>query len=885
MGGVAGGLLTGLIGAAPGIGEVIGGIDLLVQAFLQISGGCGQACVAAAELQQVGDVAGVDVLAVVRMGYMDGTDGAAILIALENQVESSLAQLVQNGDQHGNAAIAEIQNNYSGLIAVSKTFGKASNPLSIASIEPLLINPTTQGWYPASVVAGNNLAIQIVQAYITGGQTAAASTDLSGTLDTVLSNIDNTLAQAQNAQGSVLGDILGGISGIVGGAAKVGTSTNNKLLASILGVFGVSAQTSNDIQNKIVGVADSINKVIQTINTDVIGKVIEPVLTGVQQTLSLSTTIEGDLKSGIAGILQIPGQIADTLSSQANAVKQGAILGNEGRQTTASEILVPGIGQHIGSKLSEATASLSMLTGLSPEQLNQISPLNLSEPPGLDEWKSKIAGWFDELNKSSGIAGYVLHLLYRVLMLVESTVASAEPMLREAEQIANTNLPVTTLDLATLVTALIRGETSLASAQTEALRQGVSTDRLQLLTNVAMRLVDAGDAITANYRGVLSDADFETELSKQGWTAERIQTLKQVRAFLADPATASDWFARGFISPAQFQGILTMQGWSGDDIAIFEQALFRPRDLGDVARYYSRAQAAKQGFLAESLTQLPPTDVSDAARSNRMSPDFAGLAWLAHWKDLDPFLWLQAYYRSLITKEYLGEALASQNYPPEVTDVFIEGNRPLISFFYVVEMFAAGVFTLDEGTAYLQRYGFDDAAIQAILKFGQFKSLGKATEQNTSLAQLSLANLKSMFDAGIIGKTEFVLGIQEHGYNSETAVLLADLYETQDQLKARTANITALVNEVAAGMITEQAALDNLGGQGYTQGEIAKAVLDIRKASAVKAKLPTEAQLIKMAKDTVIDYPTFTATMALLGYHEPWITRIALVEGVPGAGS
>lgn len=864
--GVLGEALSTISGAIPFVGPII----KLITSFIGIGGGCGETCIASAKGEQVFEVAGDDILHTVKSGMLDAQDGLALLGTLLSQGQAFMSKLISEGDTKAQGGLTNMTNVLNNLAQTMSQYGKASQTLDITAAQKLYISTSNQGWYVESVVAGNTLATQMLQTYLQSGLSASENTDLSGVLDSVLSGLTNELQSAQNASSSTMSGILGGISGLLGLAQASGTSTGTKVLSGILGTIGLSTNTATSIASDISSALNDVTKVVNTFNTNIVGKLINPVLKSINDATTLQGALEADLKNGLTGILQIPSQLGQYLNSQASITHQQTVLNNDNRTNVASEILSPGIGGAISGKLQSLHETISQVLATPQQAIQEFSPLPLSESSTTSLFAHDVNAAKDLVDNTTFMGIHVFKDIFSALIYLESWLALNVPAIKLAEQNANLAVKPAILGMGDIVSLLHRDLISWPQAIVEANKNGFDGTRLTSLYTVQDSLLGVREAVEASYRKIITTDALDLEFKYLNYDKGRQNVIMELAKFLPDVGTAANWFARNFITPEQFREILQYNRWSSDEINIAELALFAPANSAEYARFKARMEAASKGFLANAYGQEPPTDVSDINRQNQKSAAQAKLDWIAHWRDVDLFSYINGYYRSLINKDYYNEAIASLNYPPEVSEFLLDVNRPLIPFFYLTEMLAAGIFTEDQAIALLKQYGFNQDSIDASIRFGNFKALGKATDQNNALAQLSVSNLKSMYDEKIINKSQLIIALEEHGYNAEVSVLLADLYETQEQIKENTAYADAQVNLVKIGTLTKLQALDNLAARGFTQAQIAKYEVEIEKIKVTNMKFPTLAEFGDFWKKGLISDNDYLTGLELLGYNSQY---------------
>lgn len=877
--------MLGTIGSVAGpISAIVSGVIALFQAF-NVGGGCGDNCVEAAKLQEVIMCATHDIYVLVTNRYLSGADGSAMMAGLVQSGLDAEAQLAQNNDPNAQGAITWIQGHLVPEVQHAQGYGAANKTLSLAAAGPLFLQPGTPGWYPSSIVTGNELATQVLQNYLSGQQASQAQGGTQQILGTLLSSLDSVIAQSNASKTGTLSGILGGIGGVLQGLQGVSSSVGQQILGGILGTIGVSASTSQSVASDITGGLSDVTSALSFVRNDVVGKVLAPILAGLNASKNLQTRIQAELSSGLTGILSIPKTLADALGSQAQGLLASAKLRNDAAADIATNTLVPGIGGEIGKNITASSLSMQNLLSYGNVTLEGLGVVPISAPEDMAVLTGQITKAAGEYDKLGSMGKLLWSAIMGAITQVATVLAQLEPAIEYASQSARATNPVRPLSPEQAVIAQQRGVFTPSEAQTEAAQSGTSPARFTAMRELADRLLGANETVQAVLRGSLTAEQGAAELTRQFVTPDRQQVLFDLAKYVPGPNDIADWLLRGFVDDASFVTVLKAQGFTDADIAVWRQAMLHIPAPAGLARLYGRTQAAEQGFLADTYKQTAPADLAELVKQAHGDTQAANLEWLGHWKDVDVFTWLNALFRGIITPDQFSAAMVSQNYPTEVIDSFIAANRPLINFFYIPDMLAAGA--TDEAAArqLLAQYGFDQQAIDLTIKFAEFKQLGKASDSNAAFAQLSVANLTTMYADSIIDKAQYIQGLEEHGYSAENASLLAQLEYVKLDLANRKAGLANYMDLVKAGTLTLQQALDTLNSQGYSQGEIAKFQVSLQSDKAAHTKLPTEAQLDKMLISNIIDQRVWSETMGLLGYSAAWTERLLdlLLGTVPNA--
>jgi hypothetical protein len=165
--GTAEGVAVGktIMAAAPATGPAapivaaVGELTELVSSF--IGGGCGQACIASAQAEQIYEYAGQCLDAVAKAGMLSQGD-----------LVSGLESILSAGQQHLQSLESQDPQAAKGLTNLTSTLTSdinaaggipsvAPNPLDISQAATLF--PSTTGWYAGSASAGAQLALAYLQ--------------------------------------------------------------------------------------------------------------------------------------------------------------------------------------------------------------------------------------------------------------------------------------------------------------------------------------------------------------------------------------------------------------------------------------------------------------------------------------------------------------------------------------------------------------------------------------------------------------------------------------------------------------------------------------------------------------------------------------------------
>lgn len=145
--------------AVPIIGAVVG-LGILIASL--IGGGCGQACIESSKAEQIYEVACDDIQHVAQLGMIAQSDYQAAIQALIQGGQQHLTQLQQQGDKKAADGLKNLIKSTAGNVSFQAP-PTATAPLDLAKAQSVFVQPSPGHWYPDSVAAGNQLALQYLQ--------------------------------------------------------------------------------------------------------------------------------------------------------------------------------------------------------------------------------------------------------------------------------------------------------------------------------------------------------------------------------------------------------------------------------------------------------------------------------------------------------------------------------------------------------------------------------------------------------------------------------------------------------------------------------------------------------------------------------------------------
>lgn len=657
---------------------------------------------------------------------------------------------------------------------------------------------------------------------------------IGSTLFHIGSKVVNNVGPIISNVASTVADIASKVSGFI--KSGLGTAFDS-LINFSRGIFwnidtfiNSSAQFLSGAIKPIHDFVSNISDFVNKLNSNLI----EPIRSLSTNILSavhvFSGQIAADVHQGILGFLKIPGDLADALTSvDAQFGRAMQQLGHFNRQT-ADESLVPGLAGPISDGFKALVAQFQAVEPATTLPVGALSNVNLSEPGQSDIMRKLVAQWEASLKDLPGVVGTVFNLMWHSFQNLLALTATTEPALAEARQSANEALPVTTLSMGDVVTALYRGIISQDAANTEALREGLSTDRLKVLIENAAWLPSLRENLFMLWREMITETDALVVAKQHG-------------------LNESDW-------------------------KILQASTQSPPRVGDAINMAQRRTAAAAGHLASSYSQDAPEGVARAALENGERSDTANTAWVNHWRSPDMQWWMTAHARGLVPLSDVYQAAEAQGIPSEVIPNLYPVYTEVVQLWMIPDILAAGLMTDQEATQYLAYLGVGDRDAKVILDWGKSKQSAPVAAQAADLSKISATQARDMFNAAIINQDEYQSILIEHGYSATAAELTVALDAQNQAIADRKATAQGLVNEFKAGQITKDDAVAQLYTLGYSTPEVDKYANEMKAASTANARLPSESQLDAMLGAGILSRSDWGTAMVALGFSPKWVVSL-----------
>lgn len=693
---------------------------------------------------------------------------------------------------------------------------------------------------------------------------------------------------------SIFDDIFGIISApfrtifdigktLIGGANDVLQATGISSLLAVItsltqGIDSLVSQTAgiiSSIVDPITKVVDSVNMLTKDIQDKIISPIITPITTTITEIKSLTGTIDKLVDQGISGILKIPGAIADALSGVSGAFDRSSRILAEANVKNVNENLVPGFSAFMVPGLqsvAEGMLKFSPPKDYTADTLFQVQPGGLAGIHTAEEVLAKIvAKYKDPKHWWEALPLVLLDIFGAVPLLISSIEAQSEEF-SDSGRYINPTAGVGISDALTLYRLGVFNE---ATARTEMQRKGLDTERQTAMLETTYFIPNIDRAADWYRRGLINKGQYEKVLSTWGVRGDQFAALEAEQAALISPAILVDWLARGIMDQKQFDDQMFAQGHDKASVLQYIKGAITPQRLNTTIYAKANELAAQFGWFASTYGASPPDDVKAAGHQNREDEAEIFGQWAAHWSVMPIGTAVTLFFRGEMTRDEVKIIVAQNNFPPDMVDLFIKAQSPVIPPRSIAGLLQSG--TIDEVKAreILKERGFNNEDTDLLVD-NALASIGAKTKAPTTDAtKLTVAQLKSAYIDGVIDRDTYSGLLATHGLVGDDLVITLALTD-YDLLKATKKDISdTIVAEVKLGALTVDQGTQALFDAGFSGTEVAKLSVTLQQTKRASAKLPSLADMGKMAKKSLITPADLLAGIQALGYADPWDALLA----------
>jgi hypothetical protein len=690
----------------------------------------------------------------------------------------------------------------------------------------------------------------------------------------VVSNLGTFLGQMVSGLGEAIGKLTTSITTVLQKAFDTLTS-------SITGVLKFLGDLFKSIGAELGGKIQALIDAVKQNGAAALIPVLQAIVQEIFLIRNVIAAIQTDIHAGVRGILQIPVQLAGSLSSidatlnralQQIGFAQGTKIGTDVQFPTSP---IPfDFFSNVGKGFTDTPGFLENLTTLNDYEklrtgctsLGHDWLINFLNRIGQSQWDW--VKWFEQF-------------ILDIPIFLTQIIGFLEQQAELAREDVNKLCPIKKLDPATVIQAVIRKFLDLNTAKDELRVQGYDDKRFAVLLDLANQRLDAAILLDSAYRGFITITDRDAGLHALGFTDSQILVLANQAQALPSLADIIRWWNFGVIDEPTFDALTHVLRLTKEHVALLKQTYFTKETVQQQILLHGRLDASRAGYVAESFSFVMPPEIALAAKREQLGEGNVQLQWLAHWQLPSHLLILQSYFRGLRTLNDVQLSMQAENIPQEFWDELIQINQPLLPFRSIPGYYAAGIISEADAAIELGKHGFDPLHIKWIMDYANKAKNKKTPQAVTGIAALSLSTAKTLFDDGVITMDQYVEVLVEHKIPHDVAVLQAQAEQLAFHAKQRKQQITDLIDEVLANAVTVDDALALLHQQGFTAAEIARFQKGIRKALVTTARHPSISEMKTFLKAQVINLQQFRDELQKQGWSDPWLAAFVQLETPP----
>lgn len=676
-----------------------------------------------------------------------------------------------------------------------------------------------------------------------------------------------TLAAAQAAQASKGGTI-------VTPAGETLKNTTSSVVNDINGYIKTAKDAVSTFVKPITDTINTITSTVRSINDGLIQPIIKPIQTITSQYSTLVSQLHSDIAQGLSGIIKIPGQISDALTSvDASLSRSMQQLGTFNRET-AEQVLGPAIYQAGTKPLEGLNATLSATKQSAKDKAAFLDVVHLKEEAATEAIQEAIDKFENFVTDNDSFWGPIINYLFQFLYVGDYLIKQLENQAIPWEHHVKEKNPYNALGVGEVIEAWRRNVLTKEDASSELAKNGFNADRQRVLYDIAQFLFSPTDTVNLLARGAIDQTTFDQLMDQNNLSPEQAKSLQDLLAFIFSPGDAVQAYIRGFISEQEYYTFQKANKVDELQARLIHLLNLRPITAPLYLQSQGRRRARLNGFLSQSFNSLASEEVKTAYNHAGVVEQQAEIDQLMHWRLPPPEWWIDAYFRGIRTREECYQAFEASNVPKEIWDDMFVVLENFPSVFQIPSMLGAGAIPPEDAHAILKKLGFSEKLATQFVDFGLNGAKTTKAETAGTLQSLSLGNAKALFNDGVLTADQYHEVLVEHGYSDEAAGLTVQLAQIDLARQQRNDYATFLIDEVKLGNVNVDDAVSELYNNGYTDLEVAKYQLKMRQAIQGNTKLPSHSELNAMLKANVIDGNEWLSTMQVLGYSEYWATKL-----------
>lgn len=681
------------------------------------------------------------------------------------------------------------------------------------------------------------------------------------TIDTLFDRISEfiqtTISQIIEFIDEVLSTIIDKISDFIDIAQTAIGTVTDRVIEFIQALFKAAADFLSDIFDTVTTNIIAIVDTVKLLFIDIFDFIVEKIGLIIDRVITFFQGLFATVRDGIITVLDIAGSVVKSI-------------------VDAVERFISGVIDVIGASLQDLLETIASL----PDALSEFAGLlvesaidNIGKP--LLELPVKlITEIVERVTEATLPESEQMELNTLNLVFGTSPITRSPEVMRELIQNIIPENPILRAIVVSFIAifSIIPTISGLASANASIILQE------HAIIN-PYRLIEPPDVVRAVHFDLIERNVALEELRKTGYTESAAQTLIGIGERLPPEGEQIVWWLREFIDDTELHRNLTAQGWSTQSIAALKKAAFFIPPVQDlitmaVREVFTPDIAARFGQFED----LPP-DFVEFAKEQGVSAEWAERYWGAHWALPSVQMGFEMLHRQVITEDDLRLLLRASDVMPFWRDKLVEISFSPLTRVDIRRMHKLDVLSVDEVNRAYHDIGYNDLNAQRLTDFTVALNSPSGVEDDTDLTTLTRTNILGFFKDGVLQRSIATTLLLGAGLSQAAADLFLDGVELELQRQERTDEITIIVDQANAGILTFEEAQDRLDRLGLETIEKQLAITKLRKQEARRTKLPSRADLDKMFRKNIINEGEYIDNVQRLGFSELWAGRFLKLLG------
>ena len=392
-------------------------------------------------------------------------------------------------------------------------------------------------------------------------------------------------------------------------------------------------------------------------------------------------------------------------------------------------------------------------------------------------------------------------------------------------------------------------------------------------------ILQPGDALAAYHRGLMDIDETALELRRNGYSGERVELLMDTAYLVPDLAILYSMNLRGLISTKELDVRIRALGYNPKDAENLLELKFFIPPANDLI-----TMAVRDVFNPEIVERFRqdddfPPEFEKWAGQQGISSDWAHKYWQAHWVLPSVQMAFEMLHRQVIDADELKLLMAAQDIMPGWRDKLIEISYSPYTRVDIRRMHSVGVLTEDQVLLAYRDIGYDIDKAQTLTDFTIALNEDDEEDDVEALDGLTRSAIINAYKDGIITRTVAENFLIDGGTGVDATQIFLTMADIDLANAARKAEVSIILAEFKAGVLSQLSAGLRLNGLGLTDAELTTARLKLRKSDADNLKTPSKADLDKMFTFDIIDKGEYVEQLENMGYPSKWIRRyIALLD-------